>query len=153
MNVRQSSESHNSILESLQNSTRLVGHCRSLPNRTAQLYVVVNRPTMYSSVVTGEYLGSLPQFGRHDISALKFGLQKNAMDCRAGVMTSISFNFSVGGATTRCKVDRRTSLLQRAKRSPALITIVPGWISCLHDVELTLSNRLTMGGAAWKCLV
>ena len=32
-----------------------------------------------------------------------------------------------GGATTRWSVERRTSLLQRARRSPALMTIVPGY--------------------------
>ena len=67
-----------------------------------------------------------PQFGRHSISASKFGLLKNAIDCLAGVMASVSLIACAGGATTRWRVDRKTSLLQRESRSPTLMTIVPG---------------------------
>lgn len=81
---------------------------------------------MYSSVVTGGYFG-LPQLGSPDILALKFGLQKKAMDWRAGVILSLSLSLVAGGATTRCSVERSTSLLQRAIRSPAFTTIVRGW--------------------------
>lgn len=92
-------------------------------------YVAASRPTMYASVVTGVYFGFCPgpeHVGRHEISASKFGLQKNAMDCRAGVIPSVSLTFFAGGATTRWSVERRTSLLQRASRSPAFTTIEPG---------------------------
>lgn len=85
---------------------------------------------MYFSVVTGSYLAARSgpaQVGKQEISASKFGLQKNAMDCRAGVMASVSLIFFAGGATTRCSVERKTSLLQRARRSPALTTIEPGY--------------------------
>ena len=83
---------------------------------------------MYCSVVTGAYRGSLPRVhvGRHSMRAPWFGLQKNAIDCRCGVTASVSLIWRAGGATTRCSVERRTSLLQRASRSPALITMVPG---------------------------
>jgi hypothetical protein len=85
---------------------------------------------MYSSAMTGEYFFSIPgpeQLGKQDISASKFGLQKKAMDWRAGAIPSVSGNCSAGGATTRCNVERRRSLLQRASRSPTFTTIVPGW--------------------------
>ena len=60
-----------------------------------------------------------------------FGLQKNAIDCRCGVTASVSLIWRAGGATTRCSVERRTSLLQRASRSPALTTMVPGYgVAC-----------------------
>jgi hypothetical protein len=86
---------------------------------------------MYCSVVIGGYLLGLDvlvQLGKLSMIASKFGLQKNATDCRAGVMPSVSLIFIAGGATTRWRVERRTSLLQRAKRSPALTTIVPGYL-------------------------
>ena len=79
--------------------------------------------------MTGGYFGLLPgtkHVGRHEISAPWFGLQKNAIDCRAGVTPSVSLIAFRGGATTRWSVERKTSLLQRASKSPALITIVPG---------------------------
>lgn len=88
---------------------------------------------MYVSVLIGGYFASLPQFGRHDTSALKFGLQKKAIDWRAGVMTSVSLIRLADGATTRCRVDRRTSLLQRANKSPTFTTIVPGYIYSTNE--------------------
>ena len=93
------------------------------------MYVAFSRPTMYSSVVTGGYFGWLPgskHVGRQEISAPWLGLQKNAIDWRAGVMPSVSLIAFAGGATTLWSVERRTSLLQRARRSPAFTTIVPG---------------------------
>lgn len=79
---------------------------------------------------------ALTQAGKDSMTASKFGLQKKAIDCRAGVMPSgisVLLIFEVEGATTRCKVDRRVSLLQRANKSPVLTTTVPG-----------------IGGAGWK---
>jgi hypothetical protein len=91
---------------------------------------------MYSSVVTGLYLratASLQQFGRHSILAPWFGLQKNAMLYRRGVSPTRSSFASesglAGGATMRRSVERSVSLGQRARRSPALTTIGPGWCS------------------------
>ena len=69
-----------------------------------------------------------PQFGKQDISAEKLGLQKKAIDCRAGVSPPASLIILVVGATTRCSVDRSTSLLHRARRSPMLTTMVSGYI-------------------------
>lgn len=82
---------------------------------------------MYFSVFTGGYLASLPQLGRHEISVVKLGLQKYAIDWREGVTVSVSLNCFAGGATTRWSVDRRVSLLHRESRSPTLMTIVPGY--------------------------
>lgn len=69
------------------------------------MYVSVNRPTMYFSVVTGGYLAEAPsadaQVGKHAISASKFGLQKKAIDWRPGVMISPALVVVAGGATTR----------------------------------------------------
>jgi hypothetical protein len=90
------------------------------------VYVSASRLTIYASVVTGSYFFTVPQLGKHDISAVKLGLQKNAIDCLAGVITSVALTLTAGGATTRWSVLRRTSLLQRARRSPALMTMVPG---------------------------
>ena len=57
------------------------------------------------------------------------GLQKNAIDWRAGVKPSVGLmRCAGGGATTRCRVERRTSLDQRARRSPAFTTMVLGWM-------------------------
>jgi hypothetical protein len=85
---------------------------------------------MYCSVVTVGYLlgfDALVQVGKLSMTASKFGLQKNAIDCRAGVTPSVALIFCAGGATTRWRVERKTSLLQRARRSPALMTMVPGY--------------------------
>ena len=75
------------------------------------------------------------QVGRHEISAPWLGLQKYAMDWRPGVIASVSLIACAGGATTRWSVERRTSLLQRARRSPALMTIVPGYSRWSADVH------------------
>lgn len=91
------------------------------------VYVADNLPTMYCSVVTGVYFATLPQLGKHEMTASKLGLQKNAIDCLCGVIPSVLLIFFAGGATTRCNVERSTSLLQRASRSPALMTMEPGW--------------------------
>lgn len=69
-----------------------------------------------------------PQFGRQDTSAEKLGLQKKAIDCRAGVSPAVSLIVLALGATTRCSVDRSTSLLHRARRSPTLTTMVSGYM-------------------------
>jgi hypothetical protein len=82
---------------------------------------------MYASVLIGGYFATVPQFGRHAISAEKLGLQKNAMDWRAGVIVSCELIGLAGGATTLCSVERRTSLLQRASRSATFTTIVSGY--------------------------
>lgn len=117
------------------------------------VYVAESLPTIYCSVVTGSYLAFVPQFGRHEITASKFGLQKNAIDCRRGVIPSVSLTFFAGGATTRWSVDLRTSLLQRASRSPALITIEPGYAhSSACGIRLSRKIR-TIGGAGWYSLV
>ena len=82
---------------------------------------------MYAPAFTGGYFTSFPQLGRQETSVLKFGLQKNAIDCRAGVMSSPSLSVKrEGGATTRCTVDRKRSLLHRASRSPTFTTMVSG---------------------------
>jgi hypothetical protein len=59
---------------------------------------------MYCSVVSGGYLlglDALVQLGKLSMMASKLGLQKNAIDCRAGVMPSVALIFIAGGATTR----------------------------------------------------
>ena len=107
---------------------------------------------MYSSVVTGGYLGLPPgttHVGKQEISAPWLGLQKNAIDWRAGVMPSVSLIAFAGGATTRWRVERSTSLLQRAKRSPALMTMVPGY-EPVRPENVCTELRLTMGVAGWK---
>ena len=77
-----------------------------------------------------------------------FGLQKNARDWRCGVTASVSLIWRAGGATTRCSVERRTSLLQRASRSPAFTTMVPGWETCERK-----RDRVRRGDVRWAWLV
>lgn len=49
-------------------------------NDSHHRYVAASRPTMYLSVLMGGYFGVFPQFGKQDISSVKLGLQKNAID-------------------------------------------------------------------------
>lgn len=97
-------------------------------NSTDHMYVSRNLRTIYSPAVTGSYFLGFPvpeQWGKHEISASELGLQKKAIDCRLGMTASKSFSRD-WGATTRWRVERKTSLLQRARRSETFTTIVPG---------------------------
>lgn len=86
-----------------------------------------------------------------------FGLQKNASDWRCGVTASVSLIWRAGGATTRCSVERRTSLLQRASRSPAFTTMVPGWGGvCVRAAWGREGGRMvgrTYDGRGWLVLL
>ena len=62
-------------------------------------------------------------------------------------MASVSLIFFAGGATTRCKVERRTSLLHLDNKSPTLMTIVPGYEEHVERVY-GIDIKLTIGVAA-----
>ena len=66
---------------------------------------------------------SSKQVGKHSTNCPSFGLQKNAMEYRVGVMPVAS---CAGGATTRCRVERTVSFDQRERRSPTFTTMVSG---------------------------
>jgi hypothetical protein len=42
--------------------------------------VWARRPIIYSPALIGGYFGFSPQFGKQETSAVKFGLQKKAID-------------------------------------------------------------------------
>lgn len=60
------------------------------------------------------------------ISLSKLGLQKYAIEYLGGYVSNPSYSGFGGGSTTRCFVDLIVSFDQRASKSPALTTIVPG---------------------------
>jgi len=62
------------------------------------VYVTARRPTIYLPALIGGYFGFFPQFGKQETTVLKFGLQKKAIDWRAGIKSP---PISADGATTR----------------------------------------------------
>ena len=52
----------------------------------------------------------------HSITASQLALWKKAIDCRRDIAAKFA-----GGVTTRCKVERQRSLVQRAIASPRLM--------------------------------
>ena len=65
------------------------------------MYVTARRPTIYAPALIGGYFGFSPQFGKQETSASKFGLQKKAIDWRAGIKSPLMLTVLTDGATTR----------------------------------------------------